>query len=342
MQWVKKHGIFLVFISVILIGSLLPLPYYIYKPGSADPLNPVVAVEAGYDSEGDMHLVTIRGGRATPLNYIIALFSDYQDIYPLEEVFPEGYDRDNYMKNQLMMMESAQQKSVLVAFDQANVDYHVEYEGVYVVDVLAGMPAEAVLETGDKIIAIEGQSIVDADDLIEKVESYQVHDELKFTVIRDEESFETIIELVPFETDADDFGIGIQLVTNREVELSRDVVFDSGDIGGPSAGLALALEVYDQLTSEDITHALNIAATGEIDYDGSVHRIGGVDKKVVAADKQACDIFFVPNEEGREHSNYLVAKQTAEAIGSDMAIVPVDTIDDALNYLTDLQIAHGK
>jgi PDZ domain-containing protein len=41
----------------------------------------------------------------------------------------------------------------------------------------------------------------------------------------------------------------------------------------------------------------------------------------------------VPNENGREDSNYQIAKQTKEAIGSDMKIVPVDTVSEALDFL---------
>lgn len=36
-------------------------------------------------------------------------------------------------------------------------------------------------------------------------------------------------------------------------------------------------------------------------------------------------------------SNYEVAAQTAKAINSDIKVVPVKTIDDALNYLDQLK-----
>ena len=61
-----------------------------------------------------------------------------------------------------------------------------------------------------------------------------------------------------------------------------------------------SLEIYDQLTEEDLTRGYHIAGTGEIDYEGNVHRIGGIDKKIVAADKEGIDIFFAPNENGKE------------------------------------------
>ncbi|MGM0522428.1 MAG: SepM family pheromone-processing serine protease [Bacillota bacterium] len=334
----KRYGMTIVLIAFMLVGTFLPLPYYIYRPGTADPLNEVVTVSDRDDQSetGDFHLVTIRGGQATPIQLLLSQFSDYQDVYALEDVFPEGYDRDDYMREQLLVMENSQQAATLVAYDLADVDYTVNYEGVYVVDVLEGMPAADVLEAGDKILEVSGEKIKDANHLITVVDEYDKGDALTFTVKREAETFDTAIALVPFPDQPENVGIGIQLVTNREVSLSREVEFFSGDIGGPSAGLVLALELYDQLTAGDLTHGKKIAGTGEVDYDGNVGRIGGVDKKVVAADKEGCEIFFAPNEKGRVDSNYQLAKQTKEAIDSDMVIVPVDTVSDALDYLNDL------
>ena len=126
-------------------------------------------------------------------------------------------------------------------------------------------------------------------------------------------------------------------MTDQDVEVERDVRIKSGKIGGPSAGLMFALEMYDKLVDEDMTKGYNIAGTGEIDFEGNVLRIGGVDKKVVAADRNDIDIFFVPNENGRSDSNYVEAKETAEKIKSDMEIVPVDTFDDAIEFLENLE-----
>ena len=58
------------------------------------------------------------------------------------------------------------------------------------------------------------------------------------------------------------------------------------------------------------------------------------------------EIFFAPDDEITEQikannpnvvSNYEAAAKTAKEIGTKMKIVPVKTIDDALNYLSTLQ-----
>ncbi|WP_157065150.1 SepM family pheromone-processing serine protease [Amphibacillus sediminis] len=332
----KKLIIYSISVFILAIFLLLPLPYYIYKPGTADSLHSVVEVEGGFQSEGDLHLVTVRGGRATPLQFLLANFLPYQEVHRLADVFPEGYDRDMYLQAQLQLMESSQQAAMVVAYQAAGEPIEVHYEGVYVVSIIEGMPAESVLQIADKILEVNGEPVRDADHLIELVNSYEVGDVVRFLVSREEDQFVAEIELAPFPHQPDQYGIGIQLVTNREVNVERSVTFSSGKIGGPSAGLVLSLEMYNQLTEEDITHGLSIAGTGEIDYNGNVLRIGGVDKKVIAADRAKCDIFFVPNEHGAEDSNYVLAMETAERIGTDMEIIPIDTFEDALDYLAAL------
>ena len=143
--------------------------------------------------------------------------------------------------------------------------------------------------------------------------------------------------LKPFKEEPKRVGIGVSLFTDRHVKVSPSVKVDIENIGGPSAGLMMSLEIYNQLTKEDETHGYAIAGTGTIDADGTVGPIGGIDQKVVAADKAGKDIFFAPNDKGDPNSDYKNAVKTAKDIKSDMKIVPVDTMQDALNYLNKLK-----
>lgn len=330
----KRYFIFGVII--VLLATLLGgyrLPFYVYQPGSADALNPVVQVVDSYPSEGDMHLVTVRGGQATPLQYALASIRPYHDIYPMDEIRPEGVSENEYFNAQLHMMETSQEAATVVAYKAADKEINIEYKGVYVMSVLDGMPASDVVKVGDHIIKVDDQKIENAEDLISYVKPKKAGEKVQITYIRDEEEEKAFVKLAPFPQKPEQIGIGITLVTDRSIDVTPPVKFTSGEIGGPSAGLMFSLEIYDQLTESDYTKGYEIAGTGEISYEGNVGRIGGIDKKVIAADKDNCDIFFAPNEGGRKDSNYEVAKQTAKDIGTEMKVIPVDTFQDALDYL---------
>src|SRR5699024_4314102 len=102
---------------------------------------------------------------------------------------------------------------------------------------------------------------------------------------------------------------------------------------GPSAGLMFALTIYNQLTKEDISDGLKIAGTGQLDYEGNVLPIGGIDKKVVAADRENIDIMFAPSFKGHGTSNYEEAKKTSDEIDTYKKIISIKTFQDALDYL---------
>ncbi|KGX88559.1 SepM family pheromone-processing serine protease [Pontibacillus litoralis] len=333
----KRYLIFGIVVALLVFFlSFYRLPYYIYKPGSADALNPIVQVDNGYESEGDMHLVTIRGGQASIVQYAVAKLMPYQTIYPKKDVIPESISDNEYMHMQLQMMESSQEKSKVVAYEAANKDITITYDGVYVMSVEDSAPANDVLKVGDRIIQVDDQPIKKSEDLLNYVEGKKVGDAVEITFERKDETKTESVQMVkhPNENRA---IIGITLVTDRNVDVDPGIEFTSGEIGGPSAGLMFSLEIYDQLTEEDLTKGKEIAGTGEISYEGNVGPIGGIDQKVVAADKEGADIFFAPNEGGKQGSNYNIAEQTAKDIETDMKIVPVDTFEEAVTYLEQLE-----
>ncbi|MFS0560922.1 SepM family pheromone-processing serine protease [Terribacillus sp. 179-K 1B1 HS] len=330
----KRYILFVILLLLIVFcfSGVYRMPYYVYKPGAADALDPIVSVDGSEKSEGDMHLVTVRGGQATPFQYVMAKILPYHQIEKLEDVIPEGISEEEYTQAQLMQMESSQEASTVVAYEAAGADLQIDYKGVYVVSVVKDLPADGQLKQGDLITAVDGHEVKEAIDLTDYVTSKKIGDTITLQIERDDEQLEKKLKLKAL-PDTQIPGIGITLVTDRDVTEDPKVTFSSGQIGGPSAGLMFSLEIYDQLEEEDLTKGYQICGTGEVDYEGNVGRIGGIDKKVVAADKEGCDIFFAPNEQGAADSNYEVAKQTAEDIGTDMKIIPVDTFEDAKNYL---------
>lgn len=336
---INKKSLFTSFVIVFAIFFIVTarLPYYVYKPGATDELSEMVEVDLGYAGRGEFHLVTVSGGRATPIEYVLAKFSSYKDILPIEEALPEGFTDEEYRYYQLKMMEDSKLASKVVAYESAGATVEVNLTGVYVIQTVAGMPAENILEVGDRIVGVDGIDVKEPEDLINYVNGKEVDEAVLLTVKREEELIEESISIAYFPENNEQQGLGIQLMADKSVQVEPKVNIKSGNIGGPSAGLMFALEMYNQLVEEDITKGYRIAGTGEIDFDGNVLRVGGVDKKVIAAHRKGIEIFFAPHEQASEDSNYEIAKQTAEEIKTDMIIVPVDTFEDAVEYLKELE-----
>ncbi|MDN4492408.1 SepM family pheromone-processing serine protease [Ureibacillus aquaedulcis] len=343
----KKSFLYMIilFITVFFL-SFYQLDYYIMKPGSAYDVSEFVTVEDGQkDQEGTMSLMTVAMAQATPLTYAVSYFKEFEEVFKEEEVRQEEEDEEEYSVRQLKLMADSQFNALYVAFQKANLPYTIEYHGVTVLNVLAEGAADGELEPGDEIVEVDGTLIEKAEELTEILGAKKENDTVKLVIDRNDELLDRTIKLKPI-PGSEKVGIGITYSESKFIKTEPNVKVDAEKIGGPSAGLMFTLEILDQLLDEDLTKGYSIAGTGEMNEDGTVGRIGGIEKKVVAADKDGVEIFFAPDDEITEamlqinphlKSNYEAAVETAKKINTDMEIVPVKTIDDALNYIEKLE-----
>ena len=101
---------------------------------------------------------------------------------------------------------------------------------------------------------------------------------------------------------------------------------DLGGVGGPSAGLPFALEVYQEL-GNDVDRGYEVAATGEIELDGTVASVGGIKQKTFGVRSAGADVFLVPAGD-----NAAVARRYA----GNLRIIPVESFQQALRVLQTL------
>ena len=328
----------LVLAIILLIMSFIKLPFYITQPGMASELEPIIKVENGFDDEkGSFSLTTVRFGRANPLTYVWAKVNEFYYIHPLEDIKREDESDKDYMNRQLHMMEVSQEAAISVAYEKANKKVEYTFHGIYVDGVIKNMPAASKLEVGDRIYKVDSLEFQTAEEFIEYVAKKKEGEEVIITFERDGKRDEAKITLAAFPNQPDKIGLGISLVTDRQMDVEPKIELQTEEIGGPSAGLMMSLEIYNQLTEGDLTKGYQIAGTGTINAEGIVGPIGGISQKIVAADKEGIDIFFAPNEKGDQASNYNEALETGKKIGTDMEIIPVDTFDEAIEYLNNLE-----
>lgn len=327
---------FLVVAILLIASALYSLPFYVSKPGMAKELEPIIEVSGGDEAKGSFMLTTVRMGRANIYSYMLAKWSKYQELYPETSIRSEDETDEEYNIRQLHLMDGSKNNAIKIAYEKAGKEVEYEYLGVYVLDVLKGMPAAKELKAGDQIIQVDDVKFKSAQEFMDYINGKKAGDEVKIVYKREETEKTVVLSLQPFKNDPKRVGIGISLDDNRRVITKPAIAIDSEQIGGPSAGLMFSLEIYNQLTKGDLTNGFDIAGTGTMSDDGTVGPIGGIQQKIVAADKSGAEIFFAPNENGAAGSNYEDALIAAKDIDTDMKIVPVDNFEDAIAYLTKL------
>jgi PDZ domain-containing protein len=108
-----------------------------------------------------------------------------------------------------------------------------------------------------------------------------------------------------------------------------DVAFATDGVGGPSAGLMLALAVAARTAPTDPTApGLVVAGTGALDADGRVVGVGGVDHKLRAAASERPAAFLLPRED------LALARRTELPVA--VLLVPVDDLAQALDAVATL------
>ena len=343
----KKMSLYFVLLVFIAFLSLYRLDAYIMKPGSAYDVSEFVTVTEGdTDDEGSMSLMTVAMQQATPISYLWAKTQKYQKLMDITQVRNPLEDDEEYNVRQSKLMSDSQFNAKYVAFNKAGLDVTVQFEGVFILNILDGGASDGILNAGDEIIEVDGQKIDSQAMLVDLLKNKEIDDEVKIKFVRNEKSYEETLTLKEIPRNEEKrAGLGITYAESKTIKTEPEVIMKTENIGGPSAGLMFTLEILNQLLPEDLTKGYKIAGTGEMNLDGTVGRIGGIDYKVIAADRDGMEIFFAPDDSispelkakyPEMESNYATAVKTAEDIGTNMKIVPVKTIDDAINYLEQL------
>jgi len=347
-------------LSSILLGTLIvyvllfvPLPYFIYKPGTSEPVGPMVQLEQGtVDMEGAFMLTTVLVSDSNVLSYLYSFINPYDELILKNQVLRHGETREEYSSRQNFIMLDSQSNAIQAAYRQAGIPYKIITEGIIVLQVLPDMPAAKVLQAGDYVVELDGMPVAKQEDLLEYVRSKKPGDSLQVTYKRGDQRKTARITLAELPADRGESagnprpGLGIVFAEVHSVkpdDESKQVTIKAGEIGGPSAGLMFALQIYSQLMGEDLTKGYRVAGTGTIDPEGNVGVIGGIRHKIVAAHREKADIFFSPRDlypkPGEQFApvlNATDAKSQAKQIGSEMEIVPVGTLEEAIRYLRSL------
>ena len=196
-----------------------------------------------------------------------------------------------------------------------------------VVGLLDDSPVKDKLIKDDLIVSINNQLVKSTSEFISKLRTYEIGDIVNIGLIRNEQelTIETkLIEHVEYENEP---MVGFLASTpNQQFIFPFEVDIKTGNVGGPSAGMMMALNVYNLLTEDDITNGKKIAGTGTIEIDGSIGPVGGVKQKVIAAKRANAGLILVPI------ANYEEASVFAD---DNTQIVAVDSFDNALNVIFD-------
>lgn len=308
-----------------LISFYVRIDYYLVVPSRAVDLSRLIEVEnAAEVKRGTFYLVTVTQQRANLLMAAYGLIHPYMELRSIETVLPRDMDEVEYRELLAEYMVESQHMAQVVALRRVGYEVGIISEGVEIVDFLDDAPAEGYLDVGDKITSVNGNFVFLASEIPLLVQKYYPGEEVPLAIVRDSKELNLLVPTGSHPDDSEMAFLGIYIRTLPwKPEIPIDISMNTGNIGGPSAGLMFVLEIMNQLLPEDIAAGKKIAGTGTIDFNETVGRVGGVTQKVVAAERAGAEYFLVPQ------SNYDEAVKGA----GNIEIIAVESLDDVLAFL---------
>jgi Lon-like protease len=310
---------------VLLVAAValwaIPSREYIFLPDRAHPVAPLVTVAGHHpaNDDGGIYFVDVIVRKASLLERLFGGLHDGASLYPASQVVPKGLNESKQRQLDLDEMRLSQQTAAAVAMRTLGSKVPLRAAGAQVFSVERGKPASGHLRPQDVIVAIDGVPVRSPEDVSRAMRGKPVGTLVEFTVRQNGKTRTVGLHTVPAGRGSKRGIVGVLLD-------QAGVSFNAHGVGGPSAGLAFALEILEQL-GRNVDHGHKIAATGEIWPNGSVHPIGGIEQKTIGARAAGVEAFLVPaGENARDARKY----------AKGLRIIPVKSFQQALHALATL------
>jgi PDZ domain-containing protein len=317
-------------LSLVTLG-LLPLNEGLQAPGFTASVEPMVHLPQQYRHPVSDNLILTSVIPQAPIlvgEWAYAHVDKSVELLPEVDIFPPSQTIQSQSQQGYQMLLSSQTTAIIVGLQLAGYQVVANSDGVVIDSILPESPASGILMPGDIITQLNGRPVGSTDDLANQLKLLSQGAVLQVSVERNGQTMELNVPTMSPSEPGGPVQIGITVethVTGYTLPFPVEIVQDK-IVGGPSAGLMFTLAIYSLLNPAGLNGGWNIAGTGTIDLDGNVGPIGGVQQKVVAAERAGAQYFLVPS------ANY----QDALSAASNIKVVEIDTAQEAIDFLKSL------
>jgi PDZ domain-containing protein len=317
-------------VLAVLTGLILlriPSGQYLLLPDVAHPVAPLVKVQnASPANDGSLYFVDVREQQASEFDRLFPWIHPHSTLEPAGDIVPPCSTEAQANAAQFEAMRVSQQIAAAVALRRLGYHVDVRPDGVVVSQLFEGTNAPCKLQPMDVIVSLNGKQTPSVASLHNALADVKPGSVVDLRVRRGNTLLPLKLRTVSNSAEPGHAFIGIGVDQAARIKLPIHVSIDASGIGGPSAGLAFALEVMQKL-GRNVLHGHRVAATGEMQLDGSVAPIGGVKQKTYGVREAGADVFLVPAGENA---------QEARRYAGPVHIVPVHSLSQALHALATL------
>ena len=307
MKLSKRDYVIVGLVSVLVLAGFIPLSFYKLTPGPSETITK------------NLNTLSVYAKKVNVYEYIGSYFQKESKLISVPDI------SENKANAVYTLAETSAKKSALDLSEKSYTEKHIGY---IVVGIKPDSKFKQILQEGDIITAINGESVVGKSlDEIGKTKPFK-NKTVTFEFHRDNNIFKKSIKV------ADETGsLMLSDYINYEsgdIKLDDDATLKQININGSSVGLTYATYYYLKLNNYELKEP--VAMTGTIDDSGNVGPIEGIREKIIGAQKAHAKYVFVPER------NYADAMATKKEFGYKLDIYPVKSLADTANYLNDLEL----
>lgn len=322
-QTIKENYKFLLTIVLLIVFFFYELPFVVYRPGGTIDLSERITVEEGYPTNGSLSMAYVSMMKGNIPFVLLSFVLPNWDLVKSESITMENESVDESIKRDHLLLEEGLDNATISAYKLAGAE--IKIKKIHHMVTYITKDAQTDLEVGDIILNVNQKEFAELRELQTYINSLKKDEEVTFQVLREDKEETCHAKIYEIENT---LKVGISIVNKYEYETNPKVSIESkASESGSSGGLMTALSIYNALTEEDITKNRNIVGTGTIDIEGNVGEIGGVKYKLLGAEKAHASIFLCPLE------NYEEAKKVKEKMHLQLEVIPVKTLEEAVNAL---------
>ena len=304
---------------------IFPTESYIFLPNTAHPVAPLVDVKGGKDpKDGGIYFVDVLVRKATVVERLFPSLREGATVVPGKQVRPPGVSESERRREELQEMQMSQRVAAAVALRELGYKVVAKPIGARIEFVDPEAPAAGKLLPGDMVTSAGGKPVTGPAGLRRAIRVSGTARDVLLVVKRRDNRVQ--VRVRPTRGPQGTPMIGVIVSQAADIKLPIPVKIDTDNVGGPSAGLAFALDLLEELGRE-VDRGNRVAVTGALELDGTVGEIGGVKQKTIGVERAGIKVFLVPAGD-----NAAEARRYADGI----RIVPVTSFQQALRTLATL------
>lgn len=298
---------------------------FAFVPRAAAPTLGVVTIAGQQEppkGAGSLYFSTVGVRHATIFETWFGV-ADGGELVPNHSLLEPGETEADRSRLDTVAMDSSQDAAKVVGLRALGVPVTVKPEGVRIVGIEPKAPiATSGAEIGDIIFAVDKQRINTTDELRAALTAIGADRPVTLTLQRSGEMDKVTTRTVKGPNGA--VMLGVVPSEAALIVSPRKVTFTLEGVGGPSAGLAFALQIYSAGKGYTNLHGLRVAATGTLSMEGTVGPIGGAGEKAVGAGRADADLFLVPLDN---------VEEARAAAPSGVHVIGIGNFTDALRAI---------